>query len=74
MILKNIEETSKLLSWSRQPKYQYGFCLCANIYLGIHAAAYLSSNIKRIEKAACTKVKAYGTHIIRHTCASLYLY
>lgn len=158
-IKKFIEEASALLSWSRQPKYQYGFCLCANIYLGMRAgellalrwrdvdfkkgsiyihenlqlvsnnggipkqvyetqslknyqnrhihmnkmakhflkcqkeyskytkpddyvcctqngthaaAAYLSSNIKRIEKAACTKVRAYGTHIIRHTCASLY--
>lgn len=158
-IKKFIEEASLLLTWSRQPKYQYGFCLCANIYLGMrageilalkwkdvdfekgsiyihenlqlvsnrggtpkqvyetqslknyqnrhihmnqmarhylecqkkysqytepddyvcctqngtHAAvSYLSSNIKRIEKAAGTKVTAYGTHIIRHTCASLY--
>jgi len=40
---------------------------------GKHAAvSYLSSNIKEIEKAAGTKVKLCGTHIIRHTCASLY--
>lgn len=40
---------------------------------GKHAAiAYLSSNIKEIEHSAGTKVTAYGTHIIRHTCASLY--
>jgi len=158
-IKKFIEEASSILIWSKQPKYQYGFCLCANIFLGLragellalrwhdidfekgsiyvhenlqlvsnqggtpkqvyetqslknyqnrhihmnqrakyflgcqkeysrytepddyvcctqngtHAAVtYLSSNIKRIEKAACTKVRAYGTHIIRHTCASLY--
>ena len=148
-----------MFTWSKQPKYQYGFCLCANIYLGMragellalhwrdvdfekgsiyvhenlqlvsnrngtpkqvyetqslknyqnrhihmnqraryflecqkkysqytepddyvcctqngtHAAvSYLSGNIKRIEEAAGTEVKAYGTHIIRHTCASLY--
>ena len=158
-INKFIEEASSILTWSKQPKYQYGFCLCANIYLGMragemlalkwrdvdfekgsiyihenlqlvsnrggtpkqiyetqslknyqnrhihmnqrakyflkcqkeyskytkpddyvcctqngtHAAVnYLSSNIKKIEKAAGTKVTAYGTHIIRHTCASLY--
>lgn len=158
-INKFIEEASSILTWSKQPKYQYGFCLCANIYLGMragemlalkwrdvdfekgsiyihenlqlvsnrggtpkqiyetqslknyqnrhihmnqrakyflrcqkeysqytepddyvcctqngtHAAvSYLSSNIKKIEKAAGTKVTAYGTHIIRHTCASLY--
>lgn len=33
---------------------------------------YLSSNIKEIEQMAGTKVKAHGTHVIRHTCASLY--
>lgn len=40
---------------------------------GNHAAiSYLSSNIKKIEKVAGTRVKSYGTHVIRHTCASLY--
>lgn len=154
-----LEEASTILSWSKQPKYQYGFCLCANIYLGMrggellalrwkdidfekgtiyihenlqlvnnpngnpkqvyetqslknyqnrhihmnkraehflklqkqysaytkpddyvcctrdgkHAAiTYLSSNIKRIEREAGMKVQAHGTHVIRHTCASLY--
>lgn len=148
-----------LLPWSKQPKYQYGFCLCANIFLGMragelialkwrdvdfdkgtifvhenlqlvsnpsgsprqiyeiqslknyqnrhiymnekarhylklqreyshftapedyvcctrdgnHAAvAYLSNNIKEIERFAGTRVTAHGTHVIRHTCASLY--
>ena len=154
-----MEEASAFLGWSKKPKYQYGFCLCANIYLGMragellalrwrdidfergsiyvhenlqlvsnpegspkqvyetqslknyqnrhihmnqraryflelqkrysqytdpedyvcstreghHAAiTYLSSNIRRIEDAAGTQVRASGTHIIRHTCASLY--
>ena len=40
---------------------------------GNHAAvAYLSNNIKEIERSAGTKVTAHGTHVIRHTCASLY--
>ncbi len=40
---------------------------------GRHAAiTYLSSNIKEIEYSAGTKVRAHGTHVIRHTCASLY--
>lgn len=154
-----LEQAETLLPWSRQPKYQYGFCLCANIFLGMragelialrwkdvdfnqgtifvhenlqlvsnpsgnpkqvyevqslknyqnrhiymnekarhflklqmeyshftapedyvcctrngnHAAvAYLSNNIKEIERSAGTAVTAHGTHIIRHTCASLY--
>jgi site-specific recombinase XerD len=32
----------------------------------------VSDTIKAIEKAAETKVQAPGTHILRHTCASLY--
>lgn len=154
-----LEQAASLLPWSKQPKYQYGFCLCANIFLGMragelialrwrdvdfdkgtifvhenlqlvsnpsgsprqiyevqslknyqnrhiymnekarhylemqrehshftapedyvcctrdgnHAAvAYLSGNIKEIEKSAGTRVTAHGTHVIRHTCASLY--
>lgn len=40
---------------------------------GKHAAiTYLSRNIKAIEQTAETRVKAHGTHVIRHTCASLY--
>lgn len=152
-------QACRIFPWSGKPQYQYGFCLCANIFLGMragellalrwkdidfnkgiiyvhenlqlvsnhngtpkqvyetqslknyqnrhipmnakaryylelqrkysnftnpddyvcctrdgkHAAiAYLSSNIKEIEHSAGTKVTAYGTHIIRHTCASLY--
>ncbi len=152
-------QAALIRTWSKKPQYQYGFCLCANIFLGLragemlalkwrdvdfgsgtiyvhenlqlvnnpngkpaqvyetqslknyqnrtirinsnakyflelqkehsgytkpddyvcctrdgnHAAvSYLSSNIKEIEKAADTKVQAHGTHIIRHTCASLY--
>lgn len=39
---------------------------------GNHATIQLlSKNIARIEENACTKVKAKGTHIIRHTCASM---
>lgn len=158
-IKKFIEQASGIRTWSKKPMYQYGFCLCANIYLGMragellalrwkdvdfgngtiyvhenlqlvsnpngvpaqiyetqslknyqnrhihmnnraryflelqkeysgytapddyvcctrdgnHAAVtYLSSNIKEIECMAETKVKAHGTHVIRHTCASLY--
>ena len=158
-IKKFIEQASGIRAWSKKPMYQYGFCLCANIYLGMragellalrwkdidfgngtiyvhenlqlvsnpngvpaqvyetqslknyqnrhihmnnraryflelqkeyseytapddyvcctrdgnHAAVtYLSSNIKEIERMAETKVKAHGTHVIRHTCASLY--
>lgn len=154
-----LEQAETLLAWSKQPKYQYGFCLCANIFLGMragelialrwkdvdfakgiifvhenlqlvsnpsgtprqvyevqslknyqnrhiymndkacyylklqreyshftapedyvcctrdgnHAAvAYLSNNIKEIERSAGTEVTAHGTHVIRHTCASLY--
>lgn len=156
---KFIEQASSIRIWSKKPMYQYGFCLCANIYLGMragellalrwkdvdfengtiyvhenlqlvsnpngvpaqvyetqslknyqnrhihmnnraryflelqkeysgytapedyvcctrdgnHAAVtYLSSNIKEIEQMAKTRVKAHGTHVIRHTCASLY--
>lgn len=32
----------------------------------------LSDTIKSIEKAAETKVQSSGTHVLRHTCASLY--
>jgi integrase len=32
----------------------------------------ISDTIKSIEKAAETKVQASGTHVLRHTCASLY--
>lgn len=32
----------------------------------------MSDCIKKIEKAAETKVQSSGTHILRHTCASLY--
>lgn len=32
----------------------------------------VSDTIKSIEIAAGTKVQSYGTHILRHTCASLY--
>lgn len=32
----------------------------------------LSKTIENIEKAACTKVQSKGTHLLRHTCASLY--
>lgn len=158
-IRKFIEKASVIQSWSKKPLYQYGFCLCANIYLGMragellalrwkdvdfekgtiyvhenlqlvsnpdgkpaqvyetqslknyqnrhipinnrarhflelqrqysdyteqedyvcctrdgkHAAiTYLSRNIKAIEQTAETRVKAHGTHVIRHTCASLY--
>lgn len=170
-IKKFTEEATNFLTWSKKPKYQYGFCLAANIYLGmrggelialkwkdidfkndtiwvhdnlqlvnnekyddnnkdemrrrgiskqiyetqslknyqnrhIHmnkkakqylqlqkqyskytkpddyvcctregnhsAIAYLSDNIEQIEVAAETKMKEKGTHIIRHTCASLY--
>lgn len=158
-IKKFTQEASTIRTWSKKPLYQYGFCLCANIYLGMragellavrwrdidfengtiyvhenlqlvsnsggkpaqiyetqslknyqnrhihinnkvrhflklqkeysgftapedyvcctrdgkHAAvAYLSNNIKEIEAAAGTKVRAHGTHVIRHTCASLY--
>lgn len=158
-IRKFTRQAAAIRKWSKKPQYQYGFCLCANIFLGLrageilalkwkdvdfasrtvyvhenlqlvnnpgkkpaqvyetqslknyqnrtvrmnnsakhflelqkkysgytapddyvcctrdgnHAAvSYLSSNIKEIEKAAGTKVQAYGTHIIRHTCASLY--
>lgn len=158
-IRRFIDRASEIRAWSKRPLYQYGFCLCANIYLGMragellalrwrdvdfesstiyvhenlqlvsnpggvpaqvyetqslknyqnrhihmnnrakyflelqreysgytspndyvcctrdgkHAAVtYLSSNIKAIEHDAGTTVKAYGTHIIRHTCASLY--
>lgn len=158
-IRKFTKQAAAIRKWSKKPQYQYGFCLCANIFLGLrageilalkwkdvdfasrkvyvhenlqlvnnpgkkpaqvyetqslknyqnrtvrmnnsakhflelqkkysgytapddyvcctrdgnHAAvSYLSSNIKEIEKAAGTKVQAYGTHIIRHTCASLY--
>ena len=40
---------------------------------GTHAAVrYLSFNIEAIEKAAGTDVQESGTHMIRHTCASLY--
>lgn len=158
-INKFIDQACTIRTWSKKPLYQYGFCLCANIYLGMragelialqwkdvdfvndtiyvhknlqlvtnpngkpaqiyetqslknyqnrhihmnnraryflemqkkyseytapddyvcctrdgkHAAVtYLSNNIKEIELAGGTKVKAHGTHIIRHTCASLY--
>lgn len=154
-----LEQAGRIFPWSKKPQYQYGFCLCANIFLGLragellalrwkdvdfdkgtiyvhenlqlvnnpsgrprqiyetqslknyqnrhifmneqarhylelqreysqftepedyvcctrdgaHAAiAYLSSNIREIEHSAGTKVTACGTHIIRHTCASLY--
>ncbi len=154
-----INQACSIFPWSRKPKYQYGFCLCANIFLGLragellalkwkdvdfergtiyvhenlqlvsnpsgvprqvyetqslknyqdrhifmndkarhylelqkeysnftdisdyvcctrdgrHAAiAYLSNNIKEIENCAGTKVRAHVTHVIRHTCASLY--
>lgn len=154
-----IEQATRIFPWSKKPQYQYGFCLCANIFLGMragellalrwkdidfdkgiiyvhenlqlvnnpsgkprqiyetqslknyqnrhifmneqarrylglqkeysqftepedyvcctrdgaHAAiAYLSNNIREIERSAGTKVTACGTHIIRHTCASLY--
>ena len=152
-------QACRIFPWSGKPQYQYGFCLCANIFLGMragellalrwkdidfnkgtiyvhenlqlvsnhagkpnqvyktqslknyqnrhihmntkaqyylelqkkysgftnpddyvcctrdgrHAAiTYLSSNIKEIEYSAGTKVRAHGTHVIRHTCASLY--
>lgn len=40
---------------------------------GKHSAiTYLSSNISEIEKSAKTTITEKGTHIIRHTCASLY--
>lgn len=32
----------------------------------------MSDAIKQIEISAGTKTKSYGTHILRHTCASLY--
>ena len=154
-----LEQAARIFPWSKKPQYQYGFCLCANIFLGMragellalrwkdidfdkgiiyvhenlqlvnnpsgkprqiyetqslknyqnrhifmneqarrylglqkeysqftepedyvcctrdgaHAAiAYLSNNIREIERSAGTKVTACGTHIIRHTCASLY--
>lgn len=158
-IEKFTRQACLLHTWSKKPLYQYGYCLCANIYLGMragellalrwkdvdfvkgsiyvhenlqlvsnqggtpkqiyetqslknyqnrhihmnnkaryflekqkefsgytapedyvcctrdgkHAAiTYLSANIKEIEIAAGTKIRSYGTHIIRHTCASLY--
>lgn len=170
-IEKFINQATKILNWSKLPQYQYGFCLCANIYLGMRAGelialkwknvdfetntiyvsenlqlvsnkeydysnememklsgitkqvyelqslknyqnrhihinkkamellllqkkyskftgpddyvcctrdgkhsaiSYLSSNISEIEKSANTNVQSHGTHIIRHTCASLY--
>ncbi|MCI9080452.1 MAG: tyrosine-type recombinase/integrase [Lachnospiraceae bacterium] len=158
-IKKFTTQAALLRTWSKKPQYQYGFCLCANIFLGLRAGemlalkwkdvdfidgtvyvhenlqlvsnplgspaqvyetqslknyqnrtvrmnsnakhflelqkkysgftapddyvcctrdgkhatvSYLSNNIKEIEKAAGTKVKSYGTHITRHTCASLY--
>lgn len=154
-----LEQAVRIFPWSKKPQYQYGFCLCANIFLGMragellalrwkdidfdkgiiyvhenlqlvnnpsgkprqiyetqslknyqnrhifmneqarrylglqkeysqftepedyvcctrdgaHAAiAYLSNNIRETERSAGTKVTACGTHIIRHTCASLY--
>ena len=40
---------------------------------GRHSAInYLSNNIAEIEKTANMTVKEKGTHVIRHTCASLY--
>lgn len=170
-IKKFIKQATTILQWSKQPQYQYGFCLSANIFLGMragellalkwhdvdldkdtiyihenlqmvkndeyddtdkdrmqlqgitkqvyetqsvknyqnrsikinqhakqyllkqkeyskftedddyvcctrdgkHAAiTYLSSNIEEIEKSAGTVVTSKGTHVIRHTCASLF--
>lgn len=40
---------------------------------GNHAQIqYLSSNIEQIEQASCMNIREKGTHVIRHTCASLY--
>ena len=40
---------------------------------GNHSAiTYLSENIEKILASANTELKERGTHIIRHTCASLY--
>lgn len=40
---------------------------------GKHSAiTYLSDNIEKIQKAANTELRERGTHVIRHTCASLY--
>lgn len=40
---------------------------------GKHAAVnYISDNIREIEKISGTKVRKAGTHLLRHTCASLY--
>ena len=40
---------------------------------GKHASiSYLSDDIESIQKCAKTQLRAKGTHVIRHTCASLY--
>ena len=40
---------------------------------GKHSAiTYLSENIEKIQKTAATELRERGTHVIRHTCASLY--
>lgn len=57
---------------------QYSKFISPNDYVcctkdGKHSAiTYLSDNIEKIEISANTELKEKGTHVIRHTCASLY--
>lgn len=46
--------------------------VCSTMFGGHATIGYLSDNIAQIEKASEMKVQEKGTHIIRHTCASLY--
>lgn len=61
-----------------QMQYQYSNYTKPDDYVcctrdGNHSAiTYLSDNIEAIEIASETKMRERGTHVIRHTCASLY--
>ena len=48
-IKKFIEQASGIRAWSKKPMYQYGFCLCANIYLGMRAGELLALRWKDID-------------------------
>ena len=38
-----------MLPWSKQPKYQYGFCLCANVFLGMRAGELIALRWKDVD-------------------------
>ena len=48
-IKKFVNQATTILSWSKKPQYQYGFCLAANIYMGMRAGELIALKWKDID-------------------------